>query len=382
MTARAPRRRRSDAGLTLVELMITLVVASAVASSTFVFFAGQQRIYETQTKLLNVQQNLWMSMEVMARQLRASGTGMAGCQTGLVPPGSEGVPNTGIRAWYEGVGAFRIPPIHINNGEAGAPDEITFSFFTNASGNYVDGMLSETIEMDFNGSNIKTADSTPFREGEYIILFDIRPNPPNGDRGCTMYQITGIAGNSDLAIVNPSSPWNCKGQTPPDLVPYDYLPANTGIRNLGTLTSVRYFIDSTGAPARPPRLMIDDMANPDPPQILADGVEDMQIAYACDTQPGGNPDGSLSEGTDAASRVADEWTYNQAGDVAPPSCGIPSAIRVTLLGRSLNPDQSLFGTSGSGSVSNSLKPAVEDGLAGAPDAFRHRTLTTTVYPRN
>jgi prepilin-type N-terminal cleavage/methylation domain-containing protein len=374
--------RRRDAGLTLVELMITLAVASMVASSTFVFFAGQQRIYDTQTKILNIQQNLWMSMEVMARQLRASGTGMAGCQTGLVPPGSEGVPSTGIRAWYEGTGAFRIPPIHINNGENGLPDEITFSFFTNSSGNYVDGMLSETIEMDFNGSNIKTEDSTPFREGEYIILFDIRPNPPNGDRGCTMYQITGIAGNSDLAIVNPSSPWNCKGQTPPDLVPYDYLPANTGIRNLGTLTSVRYFIDTTGAPDRPPRLMIDDMANPDPAQILADGVEDMQIAYACDTQPGGNPDGSLSEGTDAASRLADEWTYNEAGDIPPPACGIPSAIRITLLGRSLNPDQSLFGTSGSGSVSNSAKPPVEDGVAGAPDAFRHRTLTTTVYPRN
>jgi type IV pilus assembly protein PilW len=381
MTRRCPARRR-DAGLTLVELMITLAVASMVASSTFVFFAGQQRIYDTQTKILNIQQNLWMSMEVMARQLRASGTGMAGCQTGTVPPGNQAVPNTGIRAWHDQMGAFRIPPIHINNGVAGAADEITFSFFTNASGNYVDGMLNETITRTFNGSNIKTLDSTPFREGEFIILFDITANPPNGDRGCTMYHITGIAGNSELAIVNPNSPWNSTGVTPPELVPFDYLPANTGIRNLGTLTSVRYFIDTTGAPARPPRLMIDDMANPDPAQILADGVEDMQIAYACDTQPGGNPDGSLSEGTDAASRLADEWTYNEAGDVPPPACGIPSAIRITLLGRSLNPDQSLFGTSGSGSVSNSLKPAVEDGVAGAPDAFRHRTLTTTVYPRN
>ena len=116
-------------------------------------------------------------MEVMARQLRASGTGMAGCQTGTVPPGSEGVPNTGIRAWYEGVGAFRIPPIHIDNGENGAPDEITFSFFTNASGNYVDGTLTDDHREHFNGSNIKTTDSTPFREGEYIMLFDIRPQP-------------------------------------------------------------------------------------------------------------------------------------------------------------------------------------------------------------
>ena len=82
--------------------------------------------------------------------------------------------------------------------------------------------------------------------------------------------------------------------------------------------------------------------------MLAEGMEDMQIAYACDTQPGGTPDGSLSEGTDAASRLADEWTYNQTGDVPPANCGVPSAIRITLLGRSLNPDQSLFGTVGLG----------------------------------
>jgi type II secretory pathway pseudopilin PulG len=385
MTARPAGQRRPrapDAGLTLVELMITLIVAAAVTSSTFVFFAGQQRIYDTQTKLLNVQQNLWMSMEVMARQLRASGTGMTGCSTGTVPPGNEAIPNTGIRAWRDDIGAFRIPPIHINNGENGAPDEITFSFFTNASGNYIDGMLDEPITQSFNGSNIKTLDSTPFREGEMIILFDIRPNPPNGDRGCTMYQITGIAGGSDLAIVNPQSPWNATGQTPPELVPFDYLPANTGIRNLGTLTSIRYFVDATGGPGRPPRLMIDDMATPDPPQILAEGIEDMQIAYACDTQPVGNLDGGLTEGTTPAARVADEWTYNQAGDVPPPACGVPSAIRITLLGRSLNPETSLVGTSGAGSASNSFKRAVEDGVAGAPDAFRHRTLTTTVYPRN
>ena len=382
MTARAPRRRRRDAGLTLVELMITLVVASAVASSTFVFFAGQQRIYETQTKLLNVQQNLWMSMEVMARQLRASGTGMAGCQTGLVPPGSEGVPNTGVRAWYDGIGAFRIPPIHIDNGEAGAPDEITFSFFTNASGNYVDGTLDEPITQNFNGSNIKTQDSTPFREGEMIMLFDIRPNPPNGDRGCTMYQITGIAGNSDLAIVNPQLTLECHGPDPGRAGPLR-LPAGQhrhpqpGHVDLGALL---HRLDRRAGPAPAP----DDRRHGQPRSaaILADGVEDMQIAYACDTQPGGNPDGSLSEGTDAASRVADEWTYNQAGDVPPPTCGIPSAIRFTLLGRSLNPDTNLFGTSGSGSVSNSFKAAVEDGVAGAPDDFRHRTLTTTVYPRN
>ena len=32
-------------GMTLVEIMITLVISSIVAASTFMFLAGQQRIY-------------------------------------------------------------------------------------------------------------------------------------------------------------------------------------------------------------------------------------------------------------------------------------------------------------------------------------------------
>jgi len=44
------RRRsgRSDSrqgGMTLVEIMVTLIISSIIAASTFMFFAGQQRIY-------------------------------------------------------------------------------------------------------------------------------------------------------------------------------------------------------------------------------------------------------------------------------------------------------------------------------------------------
>ena len=65
-----------SAGMTRVEIMITLVITTIIAASTNMFFAGQQRIYETQTKLLNIQQNLWASMEVLTRYTRASGSGM------------------------------------------------------------------------------------------------------------------------------------------------------------------------------------------------------------------------------------------------------------------------------------------------------------------
>src|SRR5438046_1503270 len=99
-------RRPPESGLTLVELMVTIVVASLVASSTFMFFAGQQRLYDTQTKLLNVQQNLWASMEVLARSIRAGGSGMAsGCPV--------------IRTYHNGVGVQNTPMALVKNGANG-----------------------------------------------------------------------------------------------------------------------------------------------------------------------------------------------------------------------------------------------------------------------
>jgi hypothetical protein len=370
---RARPRRRGDAGLTILELLITIVVASVVASTTFVFFAGQQHIYETQTKLLNVQQNLWMAMEVIARSARASGGGaFAGC-------------STGIRAYRAGSGFTSLAPFQFTNGAAGAPDSITLGSFGGGSGNFVDTMLSQTMNTNYPGSAIHTTDHKPFREGEFILVVDTQANPPGGDRGCTLYQITNVPGNSDNLVTNPTSDWNGNGPVP-GLVPFDYTggPGGTfGIRNVGTVNSqVRYFIDATGAPATPPRLMVDDMLDVAPAQVLAEGIEDLQVSYACDRLPAAAPDGTLTEGTDAASRLADEWVFNQAGDVVPAGCVTPVAIRITLIGRSLTEDTNLFGTAGSGSVSSSAKPAVEDGVAGAGDNFRHRVLTTTIYPRN
>src|SRR3954463_4446585 len=94
------RARRPAAGFTLIELMVTIVVAALVASSTFVFFAGQQRIYDTQTKLLNVQQNLWASLEVLSRNIRAAGGGMTSCYASTSPaPAGSVRPVLGLRSY-------------------------------------------------------------------------------------------------------------------------------------------------------------------------------------------------------------------------------------------------------------------------------------------
>jgi hypothetical protein len=140
---------------------------------------------------------------------------------------------------------------------------------------------------------------------------------------------------------------------------------------------VQFAIDRTGAPTVPPRLTMNRLDGTAGPQVLAEGIEDLQIAYACDLQPAGTPDGVLTEGTGVLSRRADEWTYNESGDVEPVGCQWPTAVRITIIARSLTEDSTLANV-----PDGNAKPAAEDGAAGAADLYRHRVMTATVYPRN
>jgi hypothetical protein len=124
---------------------------------------------------------------------------------------------------------------------------------------------------------------------------------------------------------------------------------------------VQFSIDASGAS---PKLMMNRLDGTAGPQVLADGIEDLQIAYACDIQPSTDGDGVFTEGTDSTTKKADEWTYNVSGDVPPAGCNRPQAVRITIIARSTEVDTTLAG------------------VAGATDAYRHRVLTTTVYPRN
>jgi prepilin-type N-terminal cleavage/methylation domain-containing protein len=382
-------RARGDSGLTLVELLVTLIVASLVASSTFVFFSGQQRIYDTQTKILNIQQNLWAAVETLSRHVRAAGTGMLNCtrpdsdaagpDTGDPPPGGNVTPATGLRAYRAGTGPIRIPPLWIRNGTGGAPDTLTVAFGNGTFGNNSDATLRTPLAADMPADPIFTGPgmSRVFRPGEFIVLLDVGfPGlNVNQDRGCTLFQITGIDPAGDEITHDATSPWNPPGNVA-GLVPFTYpAGASGGVRDFGQLNWVQFAIDSTGAPDVPPRLTMNRLDGNSGPQVLAEGIEDLQIAYACDTQPN-VPDGVLSEGTNAASRATDEWIYNAAGDIPPPACKRPVAVRITLVARSVTMDSTLV------DVAGNSKPVAEDGAAGPPDTYRHRVINTTVYPRN
>jgi hypothetical protein len=386
--------RRNEAGLTLVELMVTMVVALLVAASTFIFVAGQQRLYETQSKLVNVQQNLAVTSEMMVRMVRAAGSGMTGCvrpdsdgigtaDTGAPAPVAPalpltGAPQSGLRAYLNGVGQVRIPPLWISNGAAGAPDTLTVAYATGTFGSWQDTQTALPILVGQPTSTIRLPAGLTaiFRTDEFLLLFDpqttpSRPAPFFNDRGCSLFRITGVDGaNNDLLHAS-TSVWNpATNAQAIDLVPFDY-PAGSGLRQFGTLNWIRFAIAPTGGTDGAPALTMQRLDDGSAAQVVAEGMVDLQVAYACDNSPN---DGILTEGP---VKTSDEWVLNASGDTIPATCGSPEAVRITLVGRSLTGDVSLS------DISTNIKPASEDGAAGAgADNFRYRTITATVYPRN
>lgn len=428
-------RRNPTAGLTLVELMVTLVVAAMVTSSTFVFFAGQRRIYDTQMKILNAQQNLWAALEMVTRNARVAGMGMIGCvkqdpdgagaELADPPPITNAAgkaPQTGLRvmrntlytgatpAGYEAAGTpFRLAPLWIGDGgDGGGPDSMVVVYGTGSFGNFADAGLAFAVSnanwaLDF---TVQPTFGTIFNfPGEFGVLIDRRapptPGPPPGDRGCTMFQVSGRVGDTiqhGLTAGPATFVWNSVVNNPPaGLLPtatWSYpVDPDGGIRDFGQLNWWRFFVQAAagGDCVAPPCLMVEDLANlpaattAAPAQLLAEGIEDMQIAFGCDVQPAGvapapDGDGVLTEdGT-----PNDEWIYNNNGDVtagvpvnvAMQRCNQPTAIRITLMARSTEPDVTLEGQS------TNRKPAAENGTQGAVDMFRHKQMTTVVYPRN
>jgi hypothetical protein len=245
-----------------------------------------------------------------------------------------------------------------------------------------------------------------FRLGEFILLLST-PNwgygtDPTVDRGCTMFQTTSNPANTTTlahaanAVNSGDIVWNPASDMTGMIPTGGYVANSAGVRNFGQLTWVTFFVQ-TGSNGIP-NLMMQQRhlaGTSGQAQVLAEGVEDLQVSFACDTGTLGfyqlsGINGTLDEGADDNNRRSDEWWNNVPGDNLPlintdGFCNLPTAIRLTLVVRTLTPDDLI-----DPAVTNNGPMNVEDHRYGTPpnytdgpkDSFRRRVLTTTVYPRN
>lgn len=388
--------RRGDEGVTLVELMIALALSAILAAGVFALMSGQSRTYASQVERMAMQERLWGTLEFLQRQVRLAGYGLAGpCPGRVLQRGQAGGPAVmPALAVYNACNLFDTDPAgccsNLNPGACTSalptdgPDSFTVT--TNSNVNdpaWIPGIrLTQAMGATDQQSSIAIA--AGLTANDLFFLWE-----PGASKSCVLRQLTAdpllTAGPAYQLAHDSSSPIN--GPSGAN-VAYE---AGTMLFSIGAGTAPRHFaIDRS---ATPPRLVTWTTDNQNPSadkrnlEVLADGIEDLQLAYACDAgdQLGnGAGDGTFTEGANPAMRQTDEWAFNEAGETYVPGCANRPirVVRITVVGRSASADpRDVLG----------FRPASEDHAAGTPaqdqaqthgGTFARAVLSVQVRPRN
>ena len=388
----------------MVELMVALFLGLLLTGGLFYMMSGQQKTYTGQLHAMTSNENLWGAMEYLQSQVWKAGYGWSGCP----PDGSNNVYVPVVHKWNESPGCTANP--------CTIPDpQLTAFTMYNSENRYTKQVIASgqgpdsfSVAYAVGGGDILTAVRTKLKapQGTAIITVSSPATIKAKDRlviwqhGSTRPCLAIVASSSPTFLTgpptsrytlpfapmgvgyNPSSHatiFTSQGYSPQSLV----LPLGQWDER-----TVRFFsLDSnpelTGAHI--PKLMTwteDKKGNRFDEQIIAEGIEDMQLSWACDV----DGLGTLDEGTTVAKRKSDEWAYNVASD-AVPNCtatktSVIEAIRITLIARTATNIQSKKG----------FRPAAEDRPAGtvAKDlelnggvgTYGRAVLTYTIKPRN
>jgi type IV pilus assembly protein PilW len=291
--------RRHARGLSLVELMVSLVLGLLVTGAAINVFVSNRQTYRATESLGRVQENARVAFELMARDVREAGGNP--CAKNL--PMANAV-NDGELTWWtdfgdgivgvEGAFASDNPPnrvagtdaVELKSGHAGA---YTISGNENTKANTPDAELT-----------LSTPDHD-LRKGDILLVCD--------NRQASIFQMTGPATTNQEVIHSSNSgglkPGNCtKGLGLPVLCTqngnsYPYEPNSQIVK----LRAVRWYVGTNdrGGQSLYRYILRNDSGNAGPVvEEVTEGVDRMEISYLL---PGANS--YVSAGSIPASRWND-----------------------------------------------------------------------------
>jgi prepilin-type N-terminal cleavage/methylation domain-containing protein len=325
----APDDRQGEAGMTLVELMIAMVILSIVIAAAFNVAYSIMNGYREHRRAMGVERSARGAIAVLSDAVRNT---------------SPGVQNAMIT---DLVGCSTLTGINVINSTSG-PDKLQVVY---ASGGVITS-IRQTFDQDSN--QIVVLDGSGLADGDRVLITDF-------DNRGHIVPITGATDNGDdwtLSLASAPS-----GMCDP-VAPFEYLVLATVMR----AQVAEFSIDDSG---EVPILVMDrDGVDGEDPEPVAEGIEDLQIAIGVDEDGDGEVDPDTANGVD-------EWFYNHVDDV-PPALAVTArpyrALRLTVTARTFDETTA---------QPSSLRPAVEDrAAASAPDVFRRRSLSTRVELRN
>ena len=339
---RCGRGRWQEAhGFSMIEVMAALFISAFVALSAYTMMATQQRASSVNSRVTEMQQNVRVAVELITQDLRTAGFGMAGpvgaCNTAIVPADQ----NTG--------------------GVDTNADAISIVVPTQIS----------TLAAAFNGGPV--ANQLTLQPGA------VAATPPFGAVGDTV-SINGLVTRTVAAVAGDVVTLNTNVGAPATFPATD-----TAVYWLQCVT---YQISTNVATCGGANTCL--LRNGVP---IADGIEDLQFAYACDgcgpTPP--NPafvDEIIDDQNGDGAFDAGDYISDDAWGTAPKVPDTIRLVRMSVVARELQAG----GTSEDGTVpvSSPVPLQVEDHNhlnaawynAATYSQFRRRAMTRTVEIRN
>ena len=321
---RPTRRARQQAGFTLVELMVSLVMFSVAVAGVLGVAVTLTSGFREQRQAMAAEGAVRVPMDFIADTIRQASPGVPG---GLNLTDASGTTCT--------TGAISV------TNSSSAPDRLDLIY---ASGAVVTSTRTITTAASL---TVDVTNASQLAKDDYVIITDTAQGH--------LFKIASITGSTITFGAKCSGTLNWPAA--------DYPAGSILIR----AQHAEFYVDPSvyGVPT----LMMD----PDGPsgplaaEPLAEGVEDFQVALGIET----GIDNSISDV--GAAPNDDEWFYNRPGEVAPALAAV-RAVRITLVARAAQPvlsSSAVFGL-----------PAVEDRSAGVADRYRRRVLRSTVEVRN
>lgn len=277
-------RKKSERGLTLIELMVALLLGVFLTAGAIQMFVGSKQSYRMQENLSRLQENGRFAMYFITRDIR--GAGFWGClqdrsniSNDLNPAGTNysadihdfSVATSGVNGTVDGT-----------NPGLDLPDSIILK------GAYDSGVKivpNGGSYGPFTRSNIKVSADNDLKQGDIVLLSDCS----QGD----IFQITNPVNNSVLVhnTGNATEPGNYN----PDTCTAGHCLSKVfkGDAQVFKLQTITYSIQ-TGASGSPALFRQIDA---DPATEIVEGVENMQILYGVDNDQNNTADYYVPAGT-------------------------------------------------------------------------------------
>ena len=366
----------NEQGMTLIELMVSLLIGVTVIVAAFTALTTTQKANRANGQVVETQQNVRVAMDLISGDIKKAGFGSSGI-----------VGNCNALVGATTQVAPIVPADKTVGGNDNGPDSI--SMIVPSTGSNPVWTLQNDTALGFNQITLQVGAAAA------MSAAGLTPGVNNNDLisigGLSAVRVQSISGDTLTLTSTVAAPAQFKQNMPVYLlqcVTYQVIqtPDTNNVCG-GTAPCLVRGVTTAASPRQC------NVAAPSPCIPIVDGIEDLQVAYACDgcnnAINGGSPNGIIDDQGTIDNTFNDaDWVSNNTWTAD--NFFTANKIRLAKVGLVARQTQNDIGIGesmqtaqvSSGTVNVSMNNDHVITIAGTENGFRRRTLVRAIQTRN